>query len=72
MSNYSDSQEIDYILQNYDVPDEIVTDILYKLQDVIGDQEEDWKKEKEELEGLQQKLGFNEREEIERSRWSEQ
>lgn len=58
MNNYEDSQEIEYILENNDIPDEIVRDILYKLHDVIGDQEEDSKKQ--ELEGLQQKLGFNE------------
>jgi len=58
LNNYEDSQEIEYILENNDIPDEIVRDILYKLHDVIGDQEEDSKKQ--ELEGLQQKLGFNE------------
>jgi len=56
LSNYSNSQEIDYILREYDVPDEIVEDILSKLYDVLSDKEEDWKKE--ELEGLKQELGF--------------
>ncbi len=57
MSNYANSQEIDYILRNYDVPDEIVSDILYKLYDVLEVLED--KEKTLEKEGLKQKLGFD-------------
>ncbi len=56
MSNYANSQEIDYILRHYDIPNEIVSDILYKLHDVLEVIED--KEKTLEKEGLKQKLGF--------------
>jgi len=56
LSNYAYSLEIDYILRHYDIPDEIVTDILNKLYDVLEVIEDNEKTL--EIEGLKQKLGF--------------
>jgi len=40
LSNYADSEDIRYILKEYDIPEEITSEILSKLHHYLGEFEE--------------------------------
>ena len=44
---YADCQDIIYILRKYDIPDDVASDILYKLYDVMPESD-NLKEEREE------------------------